>query len=156
VQPLGLIVRGTVMFWFLFLIFRFVLRRDAGSIGITDFLYVVILGDAAQNAMIGQADSVPDGMVLIATLVAWNVALDMASYRFPLIERFIVAKRLRLVHNGKVLRRNLRREFITMEELLSKLHEQGHEDLDKVKAMYLEPDGEISVIGKQAGQARGK
>ena len=53
VPPLELFIRGTLMFWFLFLIFRLILRRDVGSTSITDFLFIVILGDAAQNAMIG-------------------------------------------------------------------------------------------------------
>ena len=69
VSPLDLVLRGTLMYWFLFIVLRFVLRRDVGSLGISDFLFVVILGDAAQNSMIGSASSATDGMVLIATLV---------------------------------------------------------------------------------------
>ncbi len=40
----------------------------------------------------------------------------------------------------------MRREFITEEELLALLREQGIEDLAQVKAAYLEPDGNFSVI----------
>jgi len=60
VSPLELFLRGTFMFWFLFLVFRLVLRRDIGSASVTDFLFVVILGDAAQNSMIGEGSSVAD------------------------------------------------------------------------------------------------
>lgn len=55
VSPLELILRGTLMYWFLFMVFRFVLKGDVGSLSVGDFLFVVILGDAAQNAMIGSA-----------------------------------------------------------------------------------------------------
>ena len=55
-----LFLRGSVMFWFLVLVFRVVLRRDVGSMGMTDFLFVVLLGDAAQNGMIGEATSTTD------------------------------------------------------------------------------------------------
>ncbi|MDQ6679402.1 MAG: DUF421 domain-containing protein, partial [Pseudomonadota bacterium] len=79
VSPLQLMLRGTLMYWFLFMIFRFLLRRDTGAVGVSDFLFVVILGDAAQNAMIGSASSATDGMVLIATLVFWNYLLDFLS-----------------------------------------------------------------------------
>jgi len=47
VSPVELIVRGTLMYWFLFLIFRFVLRRDAGAVGIADMLLVVLVADAS-------------------------------------------------------------------------------------------------------------
>jgi len=146
VSPLQLFVRGTLMFWFLFLIFRLILRRDVGSASITDFLFVVILGDAAQNAMIGEATSVSDGMVLITTLVFWNYMIDFLSYQFPLIERLVSARKLCLIRDGKLQRRNLRKEFITIDELYEKIREAGLENIDQVKIMYMESDGEISII----------
>ena len=141
-----LFLRGSVMFWFLVLVFRLVLRRDVGSMGITDFLFVVLLGDAAQNGMIGDGTSASDCVVLISTLVFWNVLIDWATWRFPAVEKLFAAKRLLLVRNGRCNRRNMRREFISDAELMSKVREAGLEDLSRVKAMYLESDGEISVI----------
>ena len=143
---LELFVRGSVMYWFLVLVFRLILRRDVGSMGITDFLFVVLLGDAAQNGMIGEATSTTDAVVLISTLVFWNVLIDWASWRFPPVEKLLASQRLVLVRDGKCQRRNMRREFITDAELMSKVREQGLEDLTLVKRMFLEPDGEISLI----------
>ena len=64
VSPAEIMVRGTLMYWFLFLLFRFLLRRDIGTVGIGDFLFVVIVADASQNAMSGDAKSVADGALL--------------------------------------------------------------------------------------------
>ena len=150
---LELILRGSLIYWFLFLVFRLILRRDAGAMGITDFLFVVLLGDASQNGMIGDATSTTDAIVLLSTLVFWNVAIDWATWRFPRLERLFAARRLTLVRNGRLNRRNMRREFITDAELMSKLREQGLEDLGKVKAMYLEPDGELSLIRQPGADA---
>ena len=146
VSPLELALRGTLMYWFLFIVFRFILRRDVGSLGVSDFLFVVILGDAAQNGMIGSATSATDGMVLIATLVFWSYMLDFMSFQFPVIQRFTAAPRLCLVRDGKLQRRNMRRELITDEELNAKIRQEGVEDLATVKRMYLEADGEMSLI----------
>jgi uncharacterized membrane protein YcaP (DUF421 family) len=153
-NPGQLVLRGTVMYWFLFLVFRFVLRRDIGSMGITDFLFVVLLGDAAQNGMIGDATSSSDCILLISVLVFWNVLIDILCWRFPAIEKALLTAKLQLVRDGRMLRRNMRREYISVEELHSKLREQGIEDIGEVKAMYLEGDGEISVIKRrQVGAA---
>ena len=149
VSPVELVVRGTIMFWFLFGIFRFVLRRDVGSVGVSDFLFVVILGDAAQNAMIGQATSTTDGMVLISTLIAWNYLLDFLSYQVPFFERLTTPPPLLLAKDGRMLRRNMRREYITPDELMAKLREKGHSDLSNVRKMFLEADGEVSVITRK-------
>lgn len=150
VSPLELMLRGSLMYWFLFVVFRFILRREVGSLGISDFLFVVILGDAAQNGMIGGATSATDGMVLVATLVFWSFMLDFMSFRFPVIQRFTAAPRLCLVRDGKMLRRNMRREFITDQELNAKIRQQGVEDITEVKRMYLEADGEMSLIKQES------
>ena len=70
VDPLEIVVRGTVMYWFLFALFRFVLRRDVGSIGIADVLLVVLIADASQNAMAGGYASITDGCLLVATIAS--------------------------------------------------------------------------------------
>jgi len=146
VSPLELFLRGTLMFWFLFLVFRLVLRWDIGSASVTDFLFVVILGDAAQNAMIGEGTSVVDGMMLVSTLVMWNYIVDALSYRYPRIDRLLAARKLCLVRDGKLQRRNLRKEFITVDEIYEKIREAGLEHLNQIKLMHMEADGEISVI----------
>lgn len=144
--PAELIVRGSAMYWFLFLIFRFIIRRDVGSVGLADVLILVIVADASQNALAGEYTSISDGMVLVATLIFWNVLLDWASFRFAAFRRMAEPKPLELVENGRLLRRNMRREFISEDELWSKLRQAGIESLDEVKRMYIESDGQISVI----------
>ena len=101
--PLELIARGTMVYWFLLLVFRFVLRRDTGAVGIADILFIVVVADASQNAMSGSYSSVAEGLVLIGTLVVWNYLLDWASYRFVWVRRFAEPPPLLLIRDGKVL-----------------------------------------------------
>ena len=151
-----LVLRGTLVYWLLFCIFRFILRRDVGAVGIADILLLVIVADAAQNAMSGGYDTVTEGAVLVLTIVAWNWLLDVLAYRFAPIRRFASPGRLRLVRDGVPLRRNLRREYITMEELREKLREQGLDKITEVKAAYLEGDGQISVIRNGSDDKQGR
>ncbi len=152
-----LALRGTLVYWLLFLIFRFVLRRDIGAVGIADILLLVIVADAAQNAMSGGYTTFTEGAILVLTIIAWNWLLDWLSFRYALVRRFANPRRLILVHKGVLQRRNLRREFVSVEELQEKLREQGIERLEEVKAAYLEGDGQISVIRMpEAGEAAGK
>ena len=149
ISPIEIVLRGSTIFWFLFLIFRF-LRRDLGNVGISDFLLVVIVADASQNAMAGDGKSLADGLLLISTLIFWNYLTDYLSYKWPLMRTFTQAESLVLYKDGRMNRKNLRREYITKEELLAKLREQGIEDFAGVKEMRLESDGEISVIPLKA------
>ncbi|MDB5798792.1 MAG: hypothetical protein JWP36_2694 [Paucimonas sp.] len=141
-----LVLRGTLMYWFLFIIFRFVVRRDVGSVGIADVLLLVIVADASQNAMAGEYTSLSDGVVLVSTLIAWNVIFDWLSFRSPAFRKFAIATSLHLVRDGIILKRNMRREFITDDELWQQLRKEGIESLDEVKDVFLEANGDFSVI----------
>lgn len=145
-HPAELVIRGTAMYWFLFCIFRFALRRDVGSIGIADVLLIVLIADASQNAMAGEYRSVADGAVLVATLVGWNVLMDWAAFRFDALARVMEAPPLLLIHRGRIVHRNLRREFLKVEELQAELRKQGVDDISRVRAAYMESDGHISVL----------
>jgi uncharacterized membrane protein YcaP (DUF421 family) len=150
ISPLELFVRGSAVYWFLFAVFRVVLRRDIGAVGIADVLLVVLVADAAQNAMAGEYRSITDGLVLVSTIVGWNVAIDWLAYRVPPLRRIFEAQPLLLVRDGKILRRNLRREWITEDDLRAQLREQGVASLADVRAAYMESDGTVSVIADTA------
>ena len=155
VSAAELMLRGTLVYWLLFVVFRFILRRDVGAVGIADILLLVIIADASQNAMSGGYTTVGEGAVLVLTIVGWNWLLDFLSFRFAWVRRFAEPRKLTLVQRGVPQRRNLRREYITMDELEAKLREQGIEKMAEVKAAYLEADGQISVIREKPGDGKG-
>ena len=142
---LELIIRGTLMYFALFFALRF-LRRGIGGIGIADLLVIVIIADAAQNGMSGDYKSVTEGVILVATIAVWDLALDYLGFKSPAIERILRPRPLPLVKNGEILHRNLRRELVTEEELFSQFRQQGILDVSEVKEARLEGDGKLSVI----------
>src|SRR5215208_1128450 len=154
VSPLEIVLRGTFVYLLLFFVLR-VLRREAGALGISDLLVVVLIADAAQNAMSSEYKSVTEGAVLVGTIVAWDYSLDWLGYRFPAVQRLLRPAPLPLIKEGRVLRQNLRKEMITMEELMGQLREQGVESVGEVKRCCLEGDGQISVIKYESGGGGG-
>jgi uncharacterized membrane protein YcaP (DUF421 family) len=149
---LEIIVRGTLVYLALFALLRFVLKRQSGAVGVTDLLVVVLIADAAQNAMAHDYKSVPDGILLVAVIVGWSYALDWLGYRFPRMGRLLHPPPLLLVREGQMLRRNMRQELVTQDELMSQLREQGIDDLSKVKRACMEGDGKISVVTREGDQ----
>lgn len=150
---LELLLRGTLIYWFLLLMFRFVLRRDVGALGVADLLFIVIVADASQNAMSGSYQTVSEGFILIGTLGAWNYALDWAGYRWKPIRRLTDPPPLLLIDRGRVLERNLRRQHLTHDELEQQLRLAGMLNIAEVRRAYLESDGKISVIGYRSADA---
>lgn len=139
-------IRGSVTYLTIFILLRLVLKREAGTIGVPDLLLVVLLADAAQNAMAGEYTSITDGILLVGTILSWNIFIDWLSLRVPVVNRFVHPPPLRLIEDGRLNKRNMHREFISEEELMSQLRLKGIEEISEVKLAYMEGDGEISVI----------
>ncbi len=146
---LEIIVRGSLVYLGIFVLLRLVLKRQAGGMGITDLLVVVLIADAAQNGMADNYHSIPDGLVLVGVIIFWSYALDWLGYHIPIFERLISPKPLPLIRDGRMLYRNMRQELLTTNELLMLLREQGVENIREVCSAHMEGDGKISIILKE-------
>ena len=140
------IARGSLLYIAILLLMRFMLRRSSGELDRMDLIFLLLLSEAAQPAF-GDYRSLTDSLVVIVTLMVWNYVLNAVSYHVPLVERLLAPSPLQIVRDGRMLRRRMRREYITEEELMRSLREEGFDDLKDVRAAYVESDGAISVVG---------
>ena len=140
------VVRGTILYFFVFTLMRGTLRRTAGELSMIDFIFVLLVANGAADSMTGGAVSITSGIVIILTIVAWNYLLNSLSWYIPALQRWTTPPPLQVIDNGKLLRRNMRKEFLTEDELMAQLREEGIEDVSSVKAAHIEGDGNISVI----------
>lgn len=147
-----LFLRGSIMYLFILTLMR-VFRREAGSLSIADLLVVVLVADAAQNGMSAQYRSVTEAFVLVGTIFLWNYVLDWLAFRSRLVYRLLHPVPLPLIKDGRVLRKNLRTEMLTMADLLEQLREQGVESVREVKQSFIESDGHLSVIKYQPDES---
>ena len=120
-----IILRGSLVYLLIFALMRVTLKREAGSMALPDLSMIVLVADAAQNAMATEYRSLTEGLVLVATIVGWNYALDWLATTCPRLRAVIYPPPLLLVQEGRLLRQNMRKEFITEDELMSQLREQG-------------------------------
>lgn len=143
---LEIFLRGSITYLSLFILLRFILKRQAGAVGITDLLVIVLIADASQNAMASNYRSITDGILLVLTIVFWSYVLNWLGYQVPQLQSFIYPPPLPLIKHGRLLRQNMRKELITEGELMTQLREQGIDDITRVKAAHIEGDGYISVV----------
>jgi uncharacterized membrane protein YcaP (DUF421 family) len=149
VSPWELVIRGSAMYLFLFLLFRVVVKRRVGAVGMGDILVLVIVADAAQNGMAGEYRSITDAFILVGTIIGWNTLVDWLTYRWPRLQKILEPPPLLLVDDGRVLWRHLRHEFMSEQDLATKLREHGVTDPRQVAKAFMEADGQVTVIKKQ-------
>lgn len=143
-----LIIRGTVLYFGILFLLRILPRRTGGETATMDLIFIILIAEAASHAL-GDYSSLSEGFVVILTLVSWNFLVNMLSYHFAAIEKLVSAPPLQIVKNGKLLRRNMRREYLTEEELMEHLRKEGIDNLNDVKAAYVEGEGHITVVPKK-------
>jgi uncharacterized membrane protein YcaP (DUF421 family) len=145
---LEVVFRGSFLYLTILFLLR-LFRREAGAMSTADLLVIVLVADAAQNAMAAEYKSITEGVVLVATIFAWNYVLDWLAFRYRWVYRLLHPAPLLLVKEGRVQRRNLKSEMLTLDDLLEQLREQGIESVAQVKRCFLEADGHLSVIKQE-------
>jgi uncharacterized membrane protein YcaP (DUF421 family) len=138
-------VRGLFMYLIVFVLIRYLLRGKTTA-SMADLLVLVLIADAAQNAMAADYKSVANGIVLVGTIVGTSFTLDWLGLRLPFVRRIIHPDPRPLIDKGKPNNRELRHALISPAELESQIRLQGAEDISEVKAAYLEGTGEVSVL----------
>lgn len=147
---LEIVIRGSVMYLLIFIFMRVILKRQTGSMGVTDLLLITLLADASQNGMADEYRSLTEGIALVLTIIFWAYALDWLSYQSEWFRKLIEPQPLLLVHNGRMLKDNMHRELITVDDLMSQLRGQGIDNIADVARAMMERNGNISVIKREA------
>jgi len=152
VPVLEIVLRGSLTYLVMFALLRFTFNRSGSSIGMTDLLVIVLIADAAQNAMAADYTSWTDGMLLVAVIIGWAYGMDWLAYKFPAtVGRWVHPGKRDLVRDGRIVWRNLDRELVSREELMTQLRLAGVEDIAEVRLAAMEGNGEVSVIKRETG-----
>jgi uncharacterized membrane protein YcaP (DUF421 family) len=137
------------MYLFLLVVVRVTGRRTLGEMNTFDFVLVLIMSEAAQNAMVGDDFSLTNAALVILTLVGLDIALSIVKCRWGWIDRWIDGVPTILVDHGHPLVPTMRRARVETDDILEAARKlQGLERLDQIKYAILERSGEITVIPK--------
>lgn len=146
------VFRAVAMFAILWVVFRIGGRRTLAEITTFDFILLLVIGDAAQNALVGDDFSITTSALVIATLLLLELGVDRIAMRSKTLRRVFDSAPVVVVDNGKVLEKALRREGLGIEEILAAARErEGLERLDQIKYAIVEQHGGISIIPKEKG-----
>jgi uncharacterized membrane protein YcaP (DUF421 family) len=151
--PLWVFVfRGMVVYITVLMLLRLGGKRQVGQMGTGEFVAILLISNAVQNAMNGGDNSITGGIILAATIVFLSVAIDYLTYKSQTIENIVEGRPTLLVHGGRLLEHNLRKERLSAYELQVMLRHQGIQDISEVADAVLESDGKLSVTKKSEGQ----
>ena len=143
------IIRPIAVYLFLIVILRVGGRRELSQMNAFDLVVLLTLANAVQNSIIGDDNSLLGGMIGGASLVLLNLGVNWFLYRHPTLEQRLEGEPTLLVKDGKVQHESLKRELITVEELLAVIHGQGVDSFEHCAEVILETSGTITVLARQ-------
>src|SRR5689334_25175153 len=114
---MDLVIRATVVFFFILLVTRIAGRRELAELEPFDLILLVVLGDLVQQGITQSDESVTGTLIVISTIGLLSVAVSWLSFRSRRVRLMTAGEPLVLVQEGRPIERNLRRERITLEEV---------------------------------------
>lgn len=145
-----LVIRATVIYWFLWLVVRGSGKRSLAELTPLDLLLIVILGDFVQQGVTQEDMSMTGAILAVSVFVMWTVAADALSRRSRRAGRVLASPPVVIVKDGKPLIDQLQRENMSLEELKEAARINGYSKLSDIEFCVLESDGEFSFIRRSA------
>lgn len=143
---LNVIVSSAAVYLFITVAFRLFGKKELAQLSVLDVVFVLLISNAVQNAMVGSDTSLLGGILAACTLFILNFIFKYLLYHFKAFSHFVEGDPLILVSEGKVKDRNLRKAGISTDELIEAIHEHGLMSIRDVNLAILEVDGNISII----------
>lgn len=140
-----LIVRGVILYFIIIFILRILPRRTTGELGAMDLVFILLITEAASHSL-GDFTTIGEGAIMIGVFMICNYGLNQLTYRSKFFQKVFGHQPLQIVSDGRLIHKNMRKELVTKEELLTSMRENGIEEISEIKQAFVEGEGNISFI----------
>ena len=146
---LHIIISSVAVYLFIILAIRFFGKKELSQLSIIDLVFILLISNAVQNAMVGPDTYLVGGLIAATALFITNYLLKLIFHCFPKFSRIVQGQALLLIYKGKINHPNLEKAGLTLDELKEAIREHGVSTLEEVDLAVLEMDGNISVLSNE-------
>lgn len=135
-----------VIYLFIVIAIRLFGKKELAQLSVVDMVFILLISNAVQNAMVGSDSTLSGGLVAATTLFVVNYVLKYLQYKFPKFGKIVEGDATMLIYKGKILQSHLKMAKITEDELMQAVREHGVASVKEVDLAIMEVDGNISVL----------
>jgi uncharacterized membrane protein YcaP (DUF421 family) len=143
---LEIILRTVTVYLFIIAALRLFGKTELAQLSVFDLVFILLLSNSVQNAMVGPDSSLPGGILAAGSLFILNFLIKRILYKHKGLSDFLQGEPVVLISNGKLIKKNLDKVRITHEELDAAIREHGVDVVENVDLAVLEMDGNISIL----------
>jgi uncharacterized membrane protein YcaP (DUF421 family) len=142
------VIRAVLVYCFAIFALRLAGKRELGQLASFDLVVLLFFSNVLQNAIIGPDNSITGGIVGATTMLGLNRLVAELSYFHPRVDAIVDGQPTTLISGGVVQDANMRRELVSLSELMVACHKQGAYRVEDIDTAILEPDGSIAVFSR--------
>ncbi len=143
---LNILISTTIIYIFVVILLRLLGKNELTQLSISDLVFVLLISNSVQNAMVGPDETLSGGLLAATTLFVINKIFDYFHYRSKKFARLMDGDPVVLIRHGKLNTREMKKNKLTLRELKEAIRGQGIADIHSVDLAILEIDGKINIL----------
>lgn len=145
-------ISSITIYIFIIIAIRLFGKKELSQLSVIDLVFILLISNAVQNAMVGSNSTLAGGLVAAGSLFVANYLFKLIIYKVPKLGRLIQGEPLILIYKGKISHKNMAKAKFTLDELKETVREHGVALIEDVDLAILETDGNISIISNDFSQ----
>jgi uncharacterized membrane protein YcaP (DUF421 family) len=146
---LNIVFRSVAVYLFIIIAIRLFGKKELAQLSVIDLVFILLISNSVQNAMVGTDSSLIGGLIAAGTLFVLNYAFKFILYKFPKFNKIVQGEPLMLVYRGRLDYKNMSKAKITSVEIQESIREHGVSGIEEVDLAVLEVDGNISILSNE-------
>ena len=139
-------IRTIFFYFFIFIVYRIMGKREVGQLGIIDLIVSILIAELVVISIEDYDNNLLMSIVPILTLLILQVSLAFLSLRLPKFRIFLDGNPSIMIQGGKVNYKEMMRQKYNLDDLLVQLREKGYRSIEEVEYAILENSGTLSVF----------
>ncbi len=141
-----IVVSTLAVYLFIVIAIRLFGKKELAQLSVVDLVFILLISNAVQNAMVGPDATLSGGLVAATTLFVVNYVFKYLQYRYPKFGKVIQGDATMLIYKGKMIESHMKKARISADELMEAVREHGVATVAEVDLAIMEVDGSISVL----------
>jgi uncharacterized membrane protein YcaP (DUF421 family) len=140
--------KSVTIYVFIIAAIRLFGKKELSQLSVIDLVFILLISNSVQNAMVGKDSSVPGGIAAALGLFICNYIFKILLSRSSKFSKMVQGEKIVLVVDGNILQHGLEKSMMSIEEVQMAVREHGVKDIKDADLVVLEVDGNITVLSK--------
>ena len=144
---LSVLIRTIFFYFFIFIIYRIMGKREVGQLGIIDLIVSILIAELAVISIENFESDILYSIIPIILLAILEMSLAYFSLKLPKIRNILDGNPSVIIKDGRVNYKEMLKQKYNLNDLLVQLRDKGYRSIEEVEYAVLESNGNLSVFG---------